>query len=230
MEQSSRRDAVISVLRRSILSGELGPGSRLSESDIARTIGVSRSPVREAIALLEQEGLVERIPNRGAFVNDIMSPRAISELASLRNLLETFALSLLGKDVTESLVAPIVAETRDMDDAASGRNWDAIAAADYRFHSGLVRLADHRHLYHTWVNVADRYWTLYLPQIHRQGRDIDNWGKNHRRIIDALLAGRPDVARMYLEFNILHSVEQLSESEPDSGNHGPASREHGLIL
>jgi len=211
VKQSSLREAVLPYLRQAILAGELAPGTRLSESDIARRLGVSRSPVREAIAHLEQEGLVVRHPNRGAFVTEVLTSRAISELAGLRNLLETFAIRLLGKRVAEDDVRDLHAITHDMDAAARRRDWDAIAAIDYRFHRGLIALADHHKLLHAWTGVADQYWALYLPRVQRLGRDIDNWGRNHRRILDALTGGRPDVAAMYVEFNILHSAEELNE-------------------
>lgn len=211
VKQSSLREAVLPFLRQAILSGELGPRTRLSESDIARKLGVSRSPIREAIAHLEQEGLVRRHPNRGAFVTEVLTPRAITELAGLRNALESFAIRLLGKSICGSAVAHLVTVTEEMDAAAAIRNWDALADTDYRFHKGLVELADHEKLSHAWSGVANQYWALYLPQVQRVGRDIDNWGQNHRRILSALTAGRPDVAGMYLQFNILNSAEELND-------------------
>ena len=72
----SLRDSVFPALRQAILDGRLVAGTRLSENDIARAMRVSRSPVREAIAQLEKEGLAERFPNRGAFVADVFSRRA----------------------------------------------------------------------------------------------------------------------------------------------------------
>lgn len=205
------RDAVLPALRRAILTGELAAGARLSESGIARTMRVSRSPVREAIAHLEQEGLVERFPNRGAFVADVFSKRAIAELAGLRNALECYAIQMIGTTVQPADVRPLREITIEMDAAAAARDFPLIADSDFRFHRGLVGLARHRKLTQVWAGIADQYWALYLPEVQRMERDIDHWGRNHRRILDALLSHRPDVATMYLQFNILNSAEELLE-------------------
>lgn len=210
-QHGTLRDMLLPALRRAILTGELVAGARLSETEIARTMRVSRSPVREAIAHLEQEGLVERIPNRGAFVADVLSKRAMGDLAGLRNALECYAIQLVGASVQSDEVTPLRAITVAMDAAAASRDFDVIADTDFQFHRGLVALAQHRKLSQVWASVADQYWALYLPDVQRMERDIENWGRNHRRILDALLAHRTDLATMYLQFNILNSAEEFLE-------------------
>lgn len=212
---SSLRDAVLPALRTAILNGRLAAGTRLSESEIGRVMRVSRSPVREAIAQLEQEGLAERFPNRGAFVADVFSRRAIAELAEVRNVLECFAVELAVPRLDPEELAPLRAATEAMDCAAARRDLVAIGEADFRFHEGLVGLARQRKLCHLWSGVAAQYWALYLPQIQALETDIDNWGHNHRLILGALVERRIDLASMYLQFNILNSAEQLRDLLPD---------------
>lgn len=215
---SSLRDAVLPALRNAILDGRLAAGTRLSESEISRAMQVSRSPVREAIAHLEQEGLAERFPNRGAFVADVFSRRAIAELASVRNLLECFAVELSVTQSQPADLAPLRAAIADMDQAARRRDHAAIGAADFRFHQGLVALSDNRKLCHLWREVATQFWALYLPKIQGLERDIDHWGRNHLLILDAIEDRRVDLATMYLQFNILNSSEQLRDLLPADGD------------
>jgi DNA-binding GntR family transcriptional regulator len=85
--------AVLGQIRRAILSGELQPGSQLREAHIAEEMGISRSPVREALSALEEEGLVEKVPFKGAFVAAV-SPATIAEIAGIRTQLEPYAVSL----------------------------------------------------------------------------------------------------------------------------------------
>lgn len=170
---------------------------------------VSRSPVREAIAQLEKEGLAERFPNRGAFVADVYSGRAISELASVRNILECFAISQAAPAIQPVMLEPLRVATVEMQDAANRREHSRIGEADFRFHEALVMLADNRTLLQTWRGIASHYWEIYLPRIQAMERDIDHWGRNHRLIIDAMAEGRFDLATMYLQFNILNPAEQL---------------------
>jgi DNA-binding GntR family transcriptional regulator len=220
VQASSLRDAVLPALRRAILDGRLAAGTRLSESEIARTMGVSRSPVREAIAHLEQEGLAERYPNRGAFVADVFSRRAIAELASLRNVLECFAIELAVLRRQPEKLDPLWRATEEMDRAAAARDHAAIGEADFRFHEGLVGLADHRQLLHLWSGVASHYWALYLPKIQALEHDIEHWGRNHRLILEAIVERRIDLASMYLQFNILNSAEQFRDLLPGEENGG----------
>jgi DNA-binding GntR family transcriptional regulator len=206
---TSLRDSVLPAIRRAILDGRLAAGTRLSENEISRSMHVSRSPVREAIAQLEKEGLAERFPNRGAFVADVYSGRAISELASVRNILECFAITLAAPAVQTANLEPLRVATVEMHEAAIRREHAHIGEADFRFHEALVTLADNRTLLQTWRGIASHYWEIYLPRIQALERDIDHWGRNHRLIIDAMAESRFDLAAMYLQFNILNSAEQL---------------------
>jgi DNA-binding GntR family transcriptional regulator len=215
--RGSLRDAVLPELRRAILSGRLPAGSRLRESEIARNLGVSRSPVREAIAKLEQDGLAERFPNRGAFVADVYSRRAIAELAGLRNVLECFALQLVASRTPQPDWQALRAVTMEMDAAAARQDFAAVADTDVRFHRGLVELARHRKLLQVWSGVAEQYWALYLPAVQEMGRNVERWGDNHRRILDALADRRLDLALMYLQYNILDSAEALRQRLPEDG-------------
>ena len=211
---SSLRDSVLPALRRAILDGRLAAGSRLSENEISRTMRVSRSPVREAIAQLEKEGLAERFPNRGAFVADVFSSRAIGELASVRSVLECFAITQAAPALDPVALEPLRAATYEMQDAAHLRQHSKIGEADYRFHEALVGLPNNRTLLQTWRGIANHYWEIYLPRIQSLERDIDHWGRNHRLIVDALAEKRCDLACMYLQFNILNSAEQLRQLMP----------------
>lgn len=215
---SSLRDSVLPALRRAILDGRLAAGTRLSENEISRTMHVSRSPVREAIAQLEKEGLAKRYPNRGAFVADVYSGRAISELASVRNILECFAIAQAAPMVRPDMLEPLRQATNEMQEAANRREHDQIGAADFRFHEAIVSLPDNRTLLQTWRGIASHYWEIYLPRIQAMERDIEHWGRNHRLIVDAMAEGRFDLATMYLQFNILNPAEQLRALMPGEGD------------
>jgi DNA-binding GntR family transcriptional regulator len=225
---SSLRDSVLPALRRAILDGRLAAGTRLSENEISRAMHVSRSPVREAIAQLEKEGLAKRYPNRGAFVADVYSGRAICELASVRNILECFAIAQAAPMVQPEMLEPLRIATIEMQEAANRREHDQIGAADFRFHEAIVSLPDNRTLLQTWRGIASHYWGIYLPRIQAMERDIEHWGRNHRLIVDALAEGRFDLATMYLQFNILDPAEQLRALMP--GEVDPAGNLQDLTI
>jgi DNA-binding GntR family transcriptional regulator len=122
-------------LRDSILSGALAPGSQLSESPLARTFGVSRGPVREAVHRLIQEGLARSAPHRGAFVS-VLSEEDVRDIYLARAALESSAVKHIiatadGARVADELEL-LVKQTAG---SVSAGDWDAVANADLEFHS-----------------------------------------------------------------------------------------------
>ena len=93
------RDVVFNTLRQEILTGKLKPGEHLREITLANKIGVSRTPVREAIRMLELEGLVKMIPRKGALVADI-SQKELTDVLEVRNALEQLAIELACQRIT----------------------------------------------------------------------------------------------------------------------------------
>src|SRR5690349_20742173 len=134
-------------LRHEILSGTLEPGERLVEEQLTRRLGISRAPLREALRLLGQQGLVEHLPRRGVRVVQLSS-RDIDELFTLRDVLERFALRCAldhgGLPDPAGLAAARDAVER-MERAAGGDATEQ-AAAHQAFHLTLVALAGHQHL------------------------------------------------------------------------------------
>src|ERR1700755_86071 len=92
LEHQKAPTAVLAQIRQAILSGDLPAGSQLREAHIAEEMGISRSPVREALSRLEEEGLVEKVPFKGAYVASV-SPETIAEIAAIRTLIEPYAVT-----------------------------------------------------------------------------------------------------------------------------------------
>ena len=97
------REVVFRTLRKEILEGKLQPGERLMEIPLAEQIGVSRTPVREAIRMLEQEGLVMMVPRRGAFVAQ-MQEKGLIEVLEVRRVLEELTAELAAKRITHEQI------------------------------------------------------------------------------------------------------------------------------
>jgi DNA-binding GntR family transcriptional regulator len=149
LHQRTTPDAVMVVLRRAILGGSLPPGSRLSEARIAADLGISRAPLREALRALEEEGLVVRIPFKGAFVAEV-GPTVVEEIASLRLRLEPFAiergLPWLRGAGRPQLKAACAALSR----AAAADDLAGSIDAHLRVHRVLYESAGHKLLLDLW--------------------------------------------------------------------------------
>ncbi len=173
-------------IERQILSGEIAAGGRLNEVALATRLGVSRGPVREAVRLLERDGLVTSIVNQGAFVRQISIEEA-SELYDLRAVMMGYACSVLAGTVDEAGLADLGSLVRLMDDCAEKAATGAYYELNLRFHDRTMELADRGRctsLYRSLVKEAHllRRRSLMSAEAMRDSN------AEHRRILDALAA------------------------------------------
>lgn len=138
-------EAVLRQLRRVILSGEIKPGERLIEERLTERFNVSRPPLREALRILQRDGIVQSLPRRGFIVAPITA-EDVREIYSLRLALERLAVEL-GVPVTDdSLLEPMRDALDQMRSAAETGREDEMVAANGAFHTGLIGLARHTRL------------------------------------------------------------------------------------
>lgn len=138
--ESLRQGLVLPVLREAIVEGELAPGERLSEAEIARRLGVSRTPVREALGALEREGLVTTVPRLGAFVRTI-TEADVDEIYVVREALDVLATELVVKRVTAVGLAQIDESVEIMRASVGTGEHRAYVEELDRFYALLMRLS-----------------------------------------------------------------------------------------
>ena len=163
-DQRTNRRVVYETLRRKVLTLELPPGAALSENELAAAIGVSRTPVRESLILLAEEGLVQVFPQVGSFVSRV-DPDGVADAQFLREAVELAAL----EDLPAELDADVVAELRAnlARQQAPGIDLEEFFALDEAFHQGLLRLSGHARSWSTVVSAKghlDRARRLGLTQ------------------------------------------------------------------
>mgnify|MGYP003299253459 FL=1 len=127
------RDVVFQTLRQAILRGELKPGERLMEIQLANKLGVSRTPIREAIRKLELEGLVLMIPRRGAEVAEI-TEKSLRDVLEVRGALEELAVDLACERITEEDISKLKEAAKEFESTLSNEDVTKIAEADVKFH------------------------------------------------------------------------------------------------
>jgi DNA-binding GntR family transcriptional regulator len=185
-------EQIATALRQAIAVGRLRPGTRLLEVQIAREMGTSRAPLREALIQLEREGLVVRQPNRGTFVADL-TEELVREVASLRGVLEGFAASLAVKRLTPADFERLETILREMSAAARRGEFPRMVEWDYQFHEYIMRASGHRLLYETWVGM-DRKIRIYLAATNLMYRDMKSVVDGHMPILQALRRRDPQRA------------------------------------
>jgi DNA-binding GntR family transcriptional regulator len=197
--RTNAAELAYAAVRRKILDAEWPPGASVLEGAIALELGLSRTPVREALVRLQQDGLIEIVPRHGMRVA-ALSPADMREIYQVLGSLEPTAVELLAaRAPTRRELAPLSQACDAMARALRGPAPDlaAWAVADEAFHAGLAKLCGNRRLAAMIMMVWDqahraRMFTLRLRALPRASTD------EHRAVLDAVLAGDPArAAKLY---------------------------------
>ena len=207
------------MIRASIISGELEAGEIYSASMLAEQLGVSQTPVREAMLDLAGAGLVEVARNRGFRVVQ-MSERDLDEISSLRLMLEVPAMALVAELKPDERLAPFEALLEEIEQ--TGREGDVVGflTADRDFHLGLLELAGNQRLVRMVAQLRDQTRLIGLQGLVRTGGLIAS-AREHRPILEALQAGDSESAQEYMRIH-LHHTRGLWAGRPEKVQ-GPPS-------
>jgi DNA-binding GntR family transcriptional regulator len=210
-------DTVAESLRDAIFTGIFKPGQRLAEAWLASRLKVSRAPIREALASLEQEGLVCRASNGGTTVTELSS-QDIEEICTLRRPLEVLAVRLAtvrGGPGDWELLAQNIGETENISDPQQ------LAQMDLAFHELIVRTAGHSRLLTSWQNLRSQ---IRLIMVQRNLNDADSRRgtvRGHKQLLQAMQAGKVEEAAAIVERHlktqsewILHCLGEVEKIGP----------------
>ena len=202
----SLMEVTANQIRNAIISGELPLGSKLSEQRLADTLGVSRSPVRDAVAALHTEGLVNISPKRGSFV---FTPdlRDVDELCEHRAVLETAALRMGIMRNHDCLVERLEKAVAMMQGALEASDTQGYSIGDMRFHKAIVERCDNRSIVKAYNHTISPVKALrtHLFTIMDEGGDRSM--REHVAILEACRARNADLAASRLEEHIGHLTE-----------------------
>ena len=161
------RDVVFNTLRQAILRGELKPGERLMEIQLANKLGVSRTPIREAIRKLELEGLVLMIPRKGAEVADI-SEKSLRDVLEVRKALEELAVKLTCDKIKSAQIRELRQAAEEFRRTLKSNDITQIAEADVRFHDVLYEATDNQKLVQLLNNLREQMYRYRIEYLTRQ--------------------------------------------------------------
>lgn len=161
------RDVVFNTLRQAILRGELKPGERLMEIQLANKLGVSRTPIREAIRKLELEGLVLMIPRKGAEVADI-SEKSLRDVLEVRKALEELAVQLACDKITKEEIEDLKKAAEDFKKILKSRDITEIAEADVRFHDIIFMATDNQKLVQLLNNLREQMYRFRVEYLKKE--------------------------------------------------------------
>lgn len=179
------RDVVFNTLREAILKGELQPGERLMELQLAQKMGVSRTPIREAIRMLEQEGLAVTIPRKGAAVAGI-TEKDMEDALEVRAALDELAVRLACDAITEEQLKQLKIAMKNFEDSIRTGDLKRIAQADVAFHDTIYKATGNEKLVSILNNLREqvyRYRVEYLKDETSYPRLI----KEHQELLEGII-------------------------------------------
>ena len=204
-------DQVKEYIIEAILSGEFKPGERVVESSLARQLGVSQAPVREAIRDLVLLGFLESEPYKGTSVRSF-TPRELWETYTVRAALESLAARLAATRFSDQDAERLQSILDEM--IAAGRQGDGerIVQLDNDFHEAIMQMSGNKVLYQLWKTLQFGRWTIVTYRI--TDLDLEYLAVRHTDLLEALKSGDPEKAMHAMQ----HHIEEMGKPPPVDSN------------
>lgn len=179
------RDVVFVTLREAILEGKLKPGDRLMEIQLSNQLGVSRTPIREAIRMLEKEGLAITIPRKGAQVAKL-SEKDMEDVLEIRNVLDELAVSTACDRMDEDELMALKAAKESFEIAVKKKDTTAIAEADVAFHDVIYQACKNPKLENILSNLREQMYRYRLEYV-KDERVYKNLVEEHNALYEGFV-------------------------------------------
>ena len=194
------RDVVFHTLRQAILKGDLKPGERLMEIKLAEKLGVSRTPIREAIRKLELEGLVVMIPRKGAAVANI-TEKDTKDVLEVRRTLEMFAVEVACERITPEQLEKLKTAAQEFKEAKGSMDLIRIAETDINFHEVIYEATHNERLVQMLNNLRENMYRYRIEYL-KDPNYYDSLVGEHLKILQAIESGDKENARIYMKDHI----------------------------
>lgn len=203
------RDVVFNTLREAILKGEIKPGERLMEIHLANMLGVSRTPIREAIRMLEQEGLAVTVPRKGAQVAK-MTEKDLQDVLEIREALDDLAVISACARKTNEQLAQLKSAMRVFEEKTAGTDVRAIVQADEDFHDVIYSMAHNPRLTAIVGNMREQMYRYRYEYL----KDRDIYAQlisEHRSIIEGFEKNDEEFLRTVMHTHLENQVNSVRE-------------------
>jgi DNA-binding GntR family transcriptional regulator len=205
------REIVFTTMREAIINGDFKPGQRLMEVQLAEQMGVSRTPVREAIRKLELEGLVVMVPRKGAYVAGLSS-EDVKEVLEIRAVLEGLAASLAAKNASDADIEQLQEIVEKFKNAAEEKDVVRLINFDSDFHDVMYRASKNKKLIQLISALREqvqRFRVAYFTKIKSTQALIEE----HNELVSSILNKEPEKARAIAEKHIATTEKLITSIE-----------------
>lgn len=206
-DKYSLRGRVFQSIREDILSGRYEQNTELKEAAIGAELGVSRTPVREALRQLELEGLVTIIPNRGAYVN-MITAKDVQDIYVIRSMLEGLCARWATQSITDEQLDSMEETLCLSEYHTSKKNYEKLYELDSLFHEQLYEAGGSRILNHILSDFHDYVKMVRKATISTSSRSVTST-EEHRAIFEAIKEKNPDKAEALAKEHVKHTIESI---------------------
>jgi DNA-binding GntR family transcriptional regulator len=207
----SAREKTYECLKSAIFSGRFSPGERLAEEHLAQELGVSRTPVREALHKLEQDGLIEPMGGRG-FCIPRDSREEIEDLFEIRTVLEGYTLKIICEKITDEQIAILEAIVEKADEALRRKRIDEVFHWNTQFHDTLHNLVADKRRFHSMIVNMRKYVLRYRKDTLQYLGAAKRASDGHRQILLALKLKDSELCERVMRIHIRQSKEDALQT------------------
>jgi len=222
LRMESLTSQVTQFLEQAILRGEIKPGEKLVERELSQVLGISRSPIREAIRSLESNGLVKTIPRKGTVVTEV-SGKEVEEIYSVKSMLEGFAARLACKRITGREIREFRLLLEKMENRVSRNNLHEYLELSKEFHELIIKASNNAKLYQIYRNLMKPIQWLQLISLSFPER-ARNSLREHQQIVEAFVRGDGESLEKVVREHVDRAGRVLLQNLDSRGSTGMDSR------
>ncbi len=209
-KRTTFKTVALKQIKEAIQSGKLKPGDRIVEAELAREMGISRFPIREAISSLEKEGILVTIPFRGTYVTRF-DENDLEELYTLRSALEELAIRILMEKIDSKKIKKLESIFAAMEQATHKGKVGRLIFGDMQFHQAICELSGHRRLLEIWLTLKDQLRSFIALEEHSYGGP-DQLLKTHYPLIEAIKKGDSSLAEKRIREHLFEALQVVKEA------------------
>jgi len=209
------RELVLEAIREAIINGSLAPRERLMEIQLAEELGVSRTPVREALRKLELEGFIVMVPRKGAYVADL-SFKDIADVFEIRAALESLAAGLAAERITDEEIEEMERSLVEKGDAINHNDHEKLVEVDTRFHETMYKSSRNDRLVTIINNLREQIQRFRSTSLSFPGR-MQKSLEEHRSILEAIESRDIQLAKQLAQEHIENAENVLIDALKKEG-------------
>jgi len=207
---------VASDIKRAIIKGFIKPGEKINETKIAKDMGISRSPVREALQQLKKEGVVINIPYKGTCVN-LLGKKDVEDMYIVRVLLESYAVEFLIKNKDEAIIELLRQNVRDIEKSVEKKQKKELVKNDLQFHRNICNFTKNQRLINIWEELQSQVEILItLESVFYERFNL--LAVEHRELLSLIVGGKVKQAQEKIKEHIAQALDFLKENLENTKN------------